>query len=122
MAVSVSNEKELWEAFRNQEQKIIVEGDLVPRLKKKMVFIKSAWIIALLYTALFGAIGAFCGMFSYKGAELVLCTVVFSLPGWVAFALAVLMERGKLGSGLPSQLAKYREGKEEWGSFTLTRK
>ena len=123
--MNVTNEKELWEAFRNQETTIVAEGDLVSRLKKWIVITKLGWLYALmgiLAAIMLGGLGSLAGLIFSRGQDsvAVLFAIILAIPGLSIAVLGVLLALGKLG-GICGQLAKYR-AKEEWGVLTLTRK
>ncbi len=123
--MNVTNEKELWEAFRNQETTIVAEGDLVSRLKKWIVITKLGWAYAamgVLAAVMLGGLGSLLGLISSRGQDsmAVLYAVLLAMPGLLIVVFGILLALGKLG-GICGQLAKYR-AKEEWGVLTLTRK
>ena len=123
--MNITNEKELWEAFRNQEPTIVVEGDLVSRLKKWIVITKLGWMYAgggIFLAIMLGGMGSLVGLISSGGKDgsAVFVAIAAAIPGLLITVFGILLALGKLG-GICGQLAKYR-AKEEWGVLTLTRK
>ena len=122
--MTVSNERELWEAFRNQEPTIVID-DMTMRasLIKRIQIINSAWFMILFFTLCIAALGFVAGWLN-EGAKIndkvVLSSFGASIPGLLCTVLAILVKKGKIGS-FAKELAKYQV-KDEYGVLTLTRK
>ena len=139
MEMNVSNEKELWEAFRNREQTIVAEGEVAGKISRCRI-IKIASMITGVICGINGFVFVICGFgmqstmksvsrmshgYGYGGggdSSLLVMMLVLAVIFWIASAfLLVFFGKGK-GKGMIAQLHNYRISKNEWGVLTLTRK
>ena len=127
--MTVSNEKGLWEAFRNREATIVVEGEA----EKKVLFCRLIRIVGLLCGIFLGFMGfafiifgAMCSsamnsIGGNSGNSFLAVTLIPAAMFWCfSAALIILVWLGK-GHKLLAQLRNYRIVRNE-GVTTLTRK